>query len=245
MASAPLPSSSSARGLKYDVFLSFRGSDTRKGITSDLHRQLNERGIETYMDTNLQVGDVISPTLLKAIEESRFAIVILSPDYASSTWCLQEIAKICRSMEYNNRILPLFFNVKADDVLLLKGKFEEAFTKYDNDGLYRSEKLQEWKDALTKVASFLGWNSRHYKTERELVNKIVEDMYNKVQPNENNTGDLEATREAKNKAHVTSGVYVSGGKISGSNVNFGEQGDVVSGVTGDFIKDVKGNVIKG
>ena len=83
------------------------------------------------------------------------------------------------------------------------------------------------------------------RTERELVNKIVEDMYNKVQPNENNTGDLEATREAKNKAHVTSGVYVSGGKISGSNVNFGEQGDVVSGVTGDFIKDVKGNVIKG
>ena len=159
MASASLPSSSSARGLKYDVFLSFRGSDTRKGITSDLHRQLTERGIKTYMDTNeLQVGDVISPALLAAIEESRFAIVILSPNYASSTWCLQEIAKICRCMEHNNRILPLFFNVEADDVRSQKGRFGEAFTNYEN-----SEKLQEWKDALTKVASFLGWNSRHYK----------------------------------------------------------------------------------
>ncbi|KAK9928998.1 hypothetical protein M0R45_026109 [Rubus argutus] len=197
------------------------------------------------MDTNLQVGDAISPTLLKSIEESRFAIVILSPNYASSTWCLQEIAKICRSMEYNDRILPLFFNVEPDDVLLFKGSFEEAFTKYENDGLYRSEKLQEWKDALTKVANCKGWNSKNYKTERELVNKIVEDMCSKVQPNENNKGDLEATREAKKKAHLASGVYVSGGTISGSNVNLGEQGDVVSNVGGDFIKGVAGNFIKG
>jgi hypothetical protein len=70
-----LPPSSSARGLKYEVFLSFRGSNTHKGITSKLHHQLTQRGIETYMDTNLQVGDDISPTLLKAIEESRFAII--------------------------------------------------------------------------------------------------------------------------------------------------------------------------
>lgn len=69
-------------------------------------------------------------------------------------------------------------------------------------------------------------------------------MYNKVQLIENNKGDLEATREAKNKVHAASGVYVSGGQISGSNVNLGVQRDVVSGITGDFIKDVKGNVTK-
>ncbi|KAL6203757.1 hypothetical protein ACLB2K_027456 [Fragaria x ananassa] len=89
-------SSSTARPCKYDVFLSFRGPDTRRGITSQLNMRLHNRGIKTFMDDrDLEVGDAISPTLLKAIEESRFAIVALSPNYASSTWCLEELAKIC------------------------------------------------------------------------------------------------------------------------------------------------------
>nr|XP_011462250.1 PREDICTED: toll/interleukin-1 receptor-like protein [Fragaria vesca subsp. vesca] len=56
---------------KYDVFLSFRGPDTRKGITVDIYDGLNRRGIKTFMDDpDLKVGDVISPTLLEAIKKS-------------------------------------------------------------------------------------------------------------------------------------------------------------------------------
>ena len=71
------------------------------------------------------------------------------------------------------------------------------------------------------------------RTEGELVNKIVEDMYNKVKPIENNKGDLEATKEAKNKEHVASSI---------SNFNLGNQGNVVSNVGRDYIG---GNVTKG
>ncbi|KAK9928999.1 hypothetical protein M0R45_026110 [Rubus argutus] len=162
MASASLlPSSSSARRWKHDVFLSFRGPDTLKGITSELNRLLTKRGIETFMDDrDIEVGNAISRTIGEAIEESRFAIIILSPNYASSTWCLQELAKICQCMEYNNRILPLFFNVEPTHVRYQGRSFKEAFTNYENSGLYRSEKLQEWKDALKKWPISQGGNPR-------------------------------------------------------------------------------------
>ena len=84
---SPSSSSSSTLQWKYDVFLSFRGVDTRNGFTSHLYAALEEKGIHTFKDDKeLEAGKSISSELLKAIEESKFAIVILSEDYASSTW---------------------------------------------------------------------------------------------------------------------------------------------------------------
>ena len=82
----PSSSSSSSRKWKYDVFLSFRGEDTRKNFTDHLYATLKQKGIITFRDDkNLNRGEPISPELLKAIEESMFAIVILFKNYASST----------------------------------------------------------------------------------------------------------------------------------------------------------------
>ena len=83
-ASSSLSSSSSMYGWTYDVFHSFRGSDTRKNFTDHLYATLKQKGIFTFRDDEkLERGTFIAPELLKAIEESRFAIVILSRDYAS------------------------------------------------------------------------------------------------------------------------------------------------------------------
>ncbi|KAK2639210.1 hypothetical protein Ddye_027005 [Dipteronia dyeriana] len=98
-------SSSSTSGtpkFKYDVFLSFRGNDTRNNFTSHLHKALHDKKIETFIDYQLKRGDEISPSLLNAIEESRISVVIFSKDYASSRWCLEELVKIleCRTNTY-------------------------------------------------------------------------------------------------------------------------------------------------
>ena len=96
-ASSSFPSSTSspAIGWKYDVFLSFRGEDTRNKFMGHLHDALIQKGIIIFTnDENLERGKPISPKLSKAIEESKFAIVILSENYASSTWYLDELAKI-------------------------------------------------------------------------------------------------------------------------------------------------------
>ena len=148
---------------KFDVFLSFRGADTRKGITVDIHDALNQRGIRTFMDDpDLKVGDAISPTLIEAIKGSRFAIVVLSQNYAFSTWCLEELEEICRSME-DNRILPLFYDVEPTDVRYQKRSFSEAFTNHEASERCESEKVKNWRAALNKVANISGWNTNDYK----------------------------------------------------------------------------------
>ena len=71
--------SSSSSRWKYDVFLSFRGEDTRNRFADHLYSALKQKGIFTFRDDEeLERGRPISLKLLKAIEESLFAIVILS-----------------------------------------------------------------------------------------------------------------------------------------------------------------------
>jgi hypothetical protein len=73
------------------VFLSFRGSDTRNNFTGNLYKALIDKGIRTFIDDNdLERGDEITPSLVKAIEESRIFIPIFSANYASSSFCLDE-----------------------------------------------------------------------------------------------------------------------------------------------------------
>ncbi|KAM7473445.1 hypothetical protein LguiB_020688 [Lonicera macranthoides] len=104
---------------KYDVFLSFRGEDTRKTFIDHLYSALVRSGIYTFKDDErLKTGESISPALLKAIEESSFAVVVFSKNYASSRWCLDELVKI---MECSNKspkgqtVIPIFYDVKPSD----------------------------------------------------------------------------------------------------------------------------------
>ncbi|XP_050385751.1 TMV resistance protein N-like [Argentina anserina] len=198
IASSSIPSSS----LKwtYDVFLSFTGKDTRRGFTNNLYNELVAQGIKTFMDDReLQKGKSISPELITAIEESNVALIVLSQNYASSTWCLDELLKILECMEARNTILPIFYDVDPCDVRRQTGTFAEAFTKHEkrfkNDTekveMWRaaltkvsncfvqnskdcSYKVQRWRAALTKVSNFSGWSSKDFRYDSELIKKIVD-----------------------------------------------------------------------
>ncbi|KDO37452.1 hypothetical protein CISIN_1g042778mg, partial [Citrus sinensis] len=89
------PSSpSSPRNHKYDVFQSFRGEDNRDNFTGHLYSALSQKGIETFIDDQLNRGDEISQSLVDAIEASAISLIIFSEAYASSRWCLDELVKI-------------------------------------------------------------------------------------------------------------------------------------------------------
>ena len=110
---------------KYDVFISFRGEDARNNFTDHLYNALIGKGINTFRDDEkLERGKPISLELLKAMEESRFTIVILSKDYASSPWCLVELAKIIACKEDMGMIVLLVFHyVEPYDVRKQMGTF--------------------------------------------------------------------------------------------------------------------------
>ncbi|OMP03555.1 hypothetical protein CCACVL1_02371 [Corchorus capsularis] len=68
---------SSSSNLKYQVFLSFRGEDTRKNFTDHLYTSLVNAGINTFRDDDqLQRGKIISSELLKAVQQSKISLVI-------------------------------------------------------------------------------------------------------------------------------------------------------------------------
>ncbi|KAJ7962592.1 TIR-NBS-LRR disease resistance protein [Quillaja saponaria] len=80
---------------KYDIFLSFRGEDTRNNFTSHLHEALRSKQIETFIDDELDRGGEISSSLLKAIEQSK---IHQTCGNHLGTW---EFSSICQTLAIN------------------------------------------------------------------------------------------------------------------------------------------------
>ncbi|XP_027347901.1 putative disease resistance protein At5g05400 [Abrus precatorius] len=139
------------------IFLSFRGEDTRYSFTGSLYHALCYGGFKTFMDEELRSGDQISLTILKAIEESRLSIIVLSENYADSSWCLDELVKILECMKmYNQMVWPIFYKVEPSDIRIQKNSYGKALDKhvkrYGND----SQKIQKWRSALFEIANLSG-----------------------------------------------------------------------------------------
>ena len=158
-ASTSSPSSSSTRRWKYDVFLNFRGVDTRNSFTDHLYAALKQKGILTFKyDKKIERGKAIAPEILEAIEGSRFAIVVLSENYAASTWCLDELVKIIGySKEMGTTVLPVFYDVDPSDVRRQRGTFAVAFAEHEVRFRENMEKIEMWRAALTEAANLSGW----------------------------------------------------------------------------------------
>ncbi|KAI4326119.1 hypothetical protein MLD38_031463 [Melastoma candidum] len=121
--------SSGRRG--YDLFLGFRGEDTRLNFTDHLYSALIQRRIITFWDEeSLERGGLISDRLSSAIEQSRFCVVVFSRNYASSSWCLNEQVKIHDREKSNTQppltILPVFYDVDPSDVRKKRGDVAQA-----------------------------------------------------------------------------------------------------------------------
>ena len=141
----------------YDVFISFRGEDTRNTITSHLVDRLEEKNIFTYTDNRLESGEEISPTLLKAIEESKLAIIIFSENYAFSRWCLDELQHILKCKGKNiNTIIPIFYGIETSNLRNINGMCAEAFAQHRERFRNNTDKVDKWSDALTKAANISG-----------------------------------------------------------------------------------------
>lgn len=158
-----VPSSSIPETLDFDVFLSFRGEDTRNSFTDHLYHGLNLKGIDTFMDEErLERGKPIAPKLLKAIEHSKFAVVVLSEDYASSTWCLDELAHIVQCMKEGRlKVFPVFYHIEASKVRKQTGNYGKAFAKHEENFKKEKGKVKKWRSALRRVAEVAGWDLKN------------------------------------------------------------------------------------
>ncbi|KAI3515069.1 hypothetical protein L1887_13818 [Cichorium endivia] len=170
----------------YDVFLSFRGKDTRLGFIDHLYKALMNENISTFLDEEeVETGEELKPELARAIKSSRASIIVLSKNYASSTWCLDELVMILEQRKASNHIvLPVFYNVEPTHVRKQESTFGDALfdhkrrmeTEKDEEKKIQGAcKLEMWTKGLTEVADLKGKDAngrRETAFIEELVNEI-------------------------------------------------------------------------
>ncbi|XP_039044149.1 disease resistance protein RUN1-like isoform X2 [Hibiscus syriacus] len=170
-----LPStSSSIPTRKYDVFLSFRGEDTRNNFTDHLYDALKRSGIVTFRDDpKLVAGEEIAPELFRAIRQSWCSVIVFSETYVFSGWCLEELAEIVKQKnEKGHKVFPVFYNVEPSSFRKQKEKVEEAFAKHEERYKEDEDKILRWRNALTQVANIKGWHLND-RPESEFIADIV------------------------------------------------------------------------
>ncbi|XP_029127419.1 TMV resistance protein N-like isoform X2 [Cajanus cajan] len=168
-------SSSFAYEWSYDVFLNFRGEDTRYGFTGHLFHALCQKGVKTFMDDqDLRKGEGIS-ALMEAIQESRTAIVIFSKDYASSQSCLEELVMIMECLNHKGRLVwPVFYKVDPCDVRHQKESYAEALAKQETR-ISDKDKVNKWRSVLQAAANLYGWHFGE-RYEYEFIGEIVQEV---------------------------------------------------------------------
>ncbi|GJR21416.1 NB-ARC domains-containing protein [Tanacetum coccineum] len=168
---------------KYDVFLSFRGDDVRKSFMDHVFNDFKQKGIHAFRDDReLPKGEEISSHLYKAIEESRFLIIIFSKNYASSSWCLRELVKILERKQIENpkhEVRIIFYDAKPDAVRKQKRSYAEAFREHE---ISNSTEVGKWKEALSMAADLSGFDLQEMTNgyEYKFIDCISKDILKKL-----------------------------------------------------------------
>ncbi|MFS7906699.1 putative TIR domain, P-loop containing nucleoside triphosphate hydrolase [Helianthus anomalus] len=186
-------SSSSSRTTydhRYDVFLSFRGADTRLNFTNYLYNALVNADLTTFLDDEeIPTGEFLKPELESAIKASRASVIVLSENYASSTWCLDELVLILEQKKKSNHIvIPVFYHIEPTHVRKQQLSFGRAMEKHklkmeaetnEEERRRLAEKMEIWKNALTQVSNLKGKDVKG-RMEKEFIEEIVNDIYSRL-----------------------------------------------------------------
>lgn len=94
------------------VFISH--SSTDKWIARQISKQLEEKGIEPFLDEkDIETGDVIGQMIQKNLSECDELLMLLSPAALKSSWVLLEVGG---AMALGKRLVPILLHVGANDL---------------------------------------------------------------------------------------------------------------------------------
>lgn len=134
----------------YDIFLSFRGLDTRKTFTHHLYMGLKQEGFRIFRDDDeIDPGENIKSVLQKAIRNSRMSVIVVSKNYHNSTACLFELQTILEHQKTSGHIiLPVFYDVDPSEI-----KKQAEKLNFEKKTI---EEVKVWSAALKELARMKG-----------------------------------------------------------------------------------------
>uniref|UniRef100_A0A0D3DAL7 TIR domain-containing protein n=1 Tax=Brassica oleracea var. oleracea TaxID=109376 RepID=A0A0D3DAL7_BRAOL len=121
-------------------------------------RRCPQEFFQSYSEGVSEKRNHIRPELISAIRSSKIAIILLSRNYASSKWCLDELVEIMKCKEeLDQTALPIFYDVEPSQVKKLTGDFGKVFRK--TCASRSNEETERWRQALVDVATTAGYHS--------------------------------------------------------------------------------------
>ncbi|KAM0017872.1 putative protein kinase RLK-Pelle-CrRLK1L-1 family [Helianthus debilis subsp. tardiflorus] len=148
-------SSSTSTPINYthDVYLSFRGQNTRSSFANHLYEALHQAGFSTFMDADeIYKGTNLVLELERSIRNTRASIIVFTKNYACSRWCLDELCLMLRlRREGNHFVLPVFYSVDPSDIRNQRGIFARP-----EGSIWRKDDANRWQAALIELSNIAG-----------------------------------------------------------------------------------------
>lgn len=121
---------------QYDVFISHAGEDKRS-VAATIAKHLKDAGLNVFcygLDTN-PGSETNDQLIINAVSNSKYIVVILSPEYAAKKWPLLELRIALQRWDQTkaNVIIPIFYRLPIKDCkneAVLLDKYSENFQKF-------------------------------------------------------------------------------------------------------------------
>ncbi|KAL3741239.1 hypothetical protein ACJRO7_016812 [Eucalyptus globulus] len=166
------------RESKCQVFLSFRGADTRYNLAAFLYTSLVAEGIQVFNDDDPSlIGKDCVHEIRNAIDHCKISIPILSSNYASSPWCLEALAQMAECKRTKGQmILPIFYKVDTSHVRDVSHSFGKYMLRHKE--LVDEITYERWERVLREIGCSRGWVSENIANGHEavLVKEVVKEV---------------------------------------------------------------------
>lgn len=135
--------------IQYDAFISYRHRPADQQVAIALQNRLERlkgpdgKKLRIFRDkTDLPISSDLSDGIKEALESSRFLIVICTPAYQESKWCMAELIRF-RNLHGNSnaRVLPVLVEGEPEDAFPRELFWEEEQETL-SDGTIRTQRIE-------------------------------------------------------------------------------------------------------
>ncbi|CAL9241877.1 unnamed protein product [Arabidopsis halleri] len=161
------------------VFVNFCNEELGDNFIRHLVWALRDSGINVFTDSYKVKGSGQKKEVFTSIEESNIALAIFSKRYSESNRCLNELVMMEELVKEGKLVvIPVFYNVKTNEVRRLEGEFGNHFTNTKERFVMEPMMVESWEKSLksSTVTGRIGLSLEAHINEFALVGAIVREV---------------------------------------------------------------------
>jgi hypothetical protein len=118
----------------YDVFIS-HASEDKEAVARPLRNYLEDAGLDVWLDeAQMRIGSSLRRSIDQGIARSRFAVVVLSPDYIRKGWTQYELdGVVTRQVGGEQVLLPVWHGITRAEVAAFSPTLADRLARDTSD----------------------------------------------------------------------------------------------------------------